>query len=150
VISGLKHAVGLRCRARAEALLAGRGLFADWRVERLAAASPGVALELIAEFGVLSAGFAALGVRGKPAEQLAEDAVSALGRFMRSRAAVDERLADQLIVPLAVAAGASCFTTSRVTRHLVTVAELARLFLPGVEVSIEGEPDEAGTVRIRT
>jgi len=149
VISRLPEEVARRCRSRAEALLAGGGAFAEWRTERLTAASPGVALELVAAFGVLSAGFAALGGRGRPAERLADEAVGALGRFMRSGAAVDEHLADQLVLPLALASGPSRFTTPKVTGHLLTVAELIRVFLPRAEISVDGQPGEAGTVSVR-
>ena len=148
VISRLPEDVARRCRGRADALLGESGLFAEWTSERLAAASPGIGLEIFADFGVLSAGFVSLGKRGKPAEQLAEEAVGALVSFLSSGAAVDMHLADQLVLPLALAPGASRFTTSRITSHLLTVLDVVRLFLPEVEVCVEGESGEPGLVVI--
>jgi len=148
-ISRLPGDVAERCRVRADGLLQAGGHYADWRIERLPAPGPGVCLELTAGFGLLSAGFSAIGERGKPAERLAEEAAGALIEFLASGAALEEHLADQLVVPLALAGGESRFSTGRVTPHLLTVAEVARAFLPGLKIDIEGEPGEPGTVRVR-
>ncbi len=147
-ISRLPEDIVRRCRDRADALLAESGLFADWNAERLPAASPGICLEVFADFGVLSAGFVSLGKRGKPAEKLAEEAIGSLTSFLGSGVALDMHLADQLVVPLALAKGLSRFSTERVTGHLLTVAEVVRLFLPDVEMAIAGKSGEAGTVQI--
>jgi RNA 3'-terminal phosphate cyclase (ATP) len=147
-ISRLPEEVARRCRDRAEELLGANGLFAEWRTDRLPAASPGVSLELIANFGVLSAGFTSLGRKGRPAEKLAEEAVDSLVSFLRSGATVDAHLADQLVLPLALAGGVSRFTTDRISSHLATVVELARIFLPEVEIAVEGKVGEAGSVQV--
>jgi RNA 3'-terminal phosphate cyclase (ATP) len=147
-VSRLPGHVVERCRGRAEALIVQNGLFADWEVLRLPAASPGVCLELVAEFGVLSAGFGSLGRPGKPAEKLAEEAVGALAAFLASGAAVDHHLADQLVVPLALAPGTSSFSVDRLTGHLLTVVQLVRCFLPEVEISVEGQAGGPGTVQV--
>ena len=43
-----------------------------------------------------------------------------------------------LVAPLALAAGPSCFTTERVTQHLLTNAWVVNQFLPG-RVRVAGE-----------
>jgi RNA 3'-terminal phosphate cyclase (ATP) len=68
------------------------------------------------ENGVRS-GFTAYGRRGLPAEQVAEAACQDLLKHYRSNAPVDMHLADQLILPLAVADGVSELSTCRVTGH---------------------------------
>jgi RNA 3'-terminal phosphate cyclase (ATP) len=146
--SRLSDDTAARCRFRADELLAGQGLFAEWEISRLPAASPGVCLDLAANFGVLAAGFSALGERGKSAERLAEEAVGALTAFMASEAAVDEHLADQLVMPLALAAGRSVVSVARISRHLTTVVELTGIFLPGGKVSLRGEPGQPGTLLV--
>lgn len=148
-ISRLPEEVARRCRERADALLAANGLFAEWEILRLPAASPGVCLELVANFGLLSAGFSALGERGKPAGKLAEEAVAALAGFLASGAAVDAHLADQLVVPLALTPGESRFSTNKLTSHLLTVVEVVGLFLPEVAVRAEGQPGGPGTVYVK-
>jgi RNA 3'-terminal phosphate cyclase (ATP) len=88
-----------------------------------------------------------LGARGKPAEQVADEACWDLLRWWHSGAAVEMHLADQLILPLALAGTPSSFSTCRVTQHLLTNAWVVQQFLP-VQIEIEGDQDEAGTVRI--
>jgi RNA 3'-terminal phosphate cyclase (ATP) len=57
-------------------------------------------------------------------------------------------LADQMLLPLALAEGTSTFTTCRVTQHLLTNAEVIRQFVP-VEIEVEGAEDAAGKVTVR-
>ncbi|MHC4916907.1 MAG: RNA 3'-terminal phosphate cyclase [Planctomycetota bacterium] len=147
-ISRLDRGIARRCRGRAEELLTASGLFADWQELHPPAASPGVCVELVADFGVLSAGFSSIGRRGRPAEELAEEAVGALTGFLSSGAAVDMHLADQLVLPLAVTPGASRFATERITSHLLTVVDLVSAFLPEVRIAVDGEKGGAGTVRV--
>jgi RNA 3'-phosphate cyclase len=85
-----------------------------------------------------------LGRRGKRAEEVGREAAGALIRELSGRGAVDSHLADQLIVWVALADGPSEFTTSRVTDHLRSAAQVAEAVV-GARVEIEeGEP-----VRVR-
>ena len=93
-------------------------------------------------------GFCALGQRGKPAERVADDACREFRDFLNSSAAIEPHLADQLILPMALAEGASRLTTSRITRHLTTNIWLVQQFLP-VQFDVEGAEGELGTI-IRT
>jgi RNA 3'-terminal phosphate cyclase (ATP) len=75
-------------------------------------------------------GFLALGQKGKPIEKVAEDATAAFWRWFRGGAATEEHLADQLVLPLAFAAGESRWTTEHASLHLRTVLWVAAHFLP--------------------
>jgi len=77
-------------------------------------------LFLLAECERSNAGFTAYGRRGVPAETVAEEACEQLLEWWRSGAALDRHLADQLIVPAALARGDSVLGTCRVTEHLQT------------------------------
>jgi RNA 3'-terminal phosphate cyclase (ATP) len=106
----------------------------------VSAASPGAGIFLTAEYEELNASFSALGRRGKLAELVAEEAVAGLREHHASDAAVELHLADQLLLPLAFATGASSFTAAHATRHLSTNAWTIRQFgLAGIEIS-EGVP----------
>jgi RNA 3'-terminal phosphate cyclase (ATP) len=74
------------------------------------------------------AGFSASGERGKPAEDVADEAVDRLLAHHRSLAALDEHLADQILVLLCFARGASTFTTERLSAHLRTNAWVIEQF----------------------
>jgi RNA 3'-terminal phosphate cyclase (ATP) len=103
---------------------------------------------LWAEFENVVAGFTALGERGKPAERVAEEASRALLDYLHGDAALDRHLADQVILPLALAAGPSTFTAETVTQHLLTNAWVVNQFFPGrVRVEgVEGTPGALCTV----
>jgi RNA 3'-terminal phosphate cyclase (ATP) len=117
-------------------------------VEELPAASRGTVLLLLAECEPGRACCFALGARGKRAERVADEAVDALAAFLRSDGAVDPWLADQLQLPLVVADGPSELRTSEVTQHLLTNAEVIRLFLP-VEVGVDGTLGGPANVQVR-
>lgn len=145
--ANLPSHIAQRMADRAGALIEAAGLPAAIRAERVTAACPGAGISLVAEHGRARAGFAALGARGKPAEQVAEEAVAELLAFERTEAAVDRHLADQLLVPAALAGGPSRFTTERVTRHLTTNAWVVERF--GLaRVAIEGREGETGSVTV--
>ncbi|NOZ58210.1 MAG: RNA 3'-terminal phosphate cyclase [Euryarchaeota archaeon] len=98
----------------------------------------GITLWACCENSRLGAG--ALGERGKPAEQVGEEAARALLTEIKSGAGVDIHLADQLIPFLALAEGKSAFTVRELSGHLrtnifVTEQILGRCF----EVKQEGE-----------
>ena len=102
---------------------------------------------LVAEFEQVRAGFTSLGRKGKPAETVAEEAVEEFLRYYESGAALDQHLADQLILPLALAKGTSSFTTCRITQHLLTNAWIVEQLL-GRKVVIDGEQGKAGKVTV--
>ena len=104
-------------------------------VEYAGSDSPGSAVLVRAEYEDSLAGFDALGERGVPAEEVGEAAADAFAGFDdASEAAVDEHVADQLVLPLAVAGGAVAIP--RVTDHVATNVETVRSF--GADVRIEG------------
>jgi RNA 3'-terminal phosphate cyclase (ATP) len=146
--SNLPAHVGERQRQRIEQLLREANL-APWTgTVQAPAPGPGSAVLLVAECENVVAGFSALGARGKPAERVAEEACADFLRWWRSGAAVEMHLADQLVLPLALAAGPSTYTTCRVTQHLLTNAWVVQQFLPA-QIEIEGQEGAAGRVLVR-
>lgn len=93
--------------------------------------------------------FFSLGERGKPAERVADDVVDDVLEYVSAgeQYAVDPHSADQLVLPLALAKGASEFTVSKVTLHLHTNIAVIRQFLER-EIVCEGEEGQPGRVRI--
>jgi amino-acid N-acetyltransferase len=73
--------------------------------------------------------------------------VDALLDFLKAEAACDPHLADQLILPMALAPGTSRLTTSRVTRHLLSTLQLAQQLL-GCPVQVGGDEGSPGQVTI--
>ena len=114
---------------------------------QLPASFKGTCLLLLAEFEHSRACFFGLGALRKPAEQVADEALDGLLDFLASDAAVDRYLADQLLLPLCLADGPSSLTTQAVTGHLLTNAEIIRIFLP-VHIRINGHIGRPGRVDI--
>jgi len=137
-----------RMATRAANLLAEAGIDAEVKPRRMHGAGPGAGLFLVAEYERVSAGFSGHGRRGLPAEQVAEAACKELLEFHGSGAPVDEHLADQLLLPLALAEGESKFETSQVSQHLVTNAWVVGQFI-GPAVTIEGEVGAPGNVVVQ-
>ena len=119
----------------------------DIQLESLPAHSKGTLLLLLAEFEQSQACFFALGAIHKRAEQVANEAIGHLARFLNSDGAIDPWLTDQLLLPLAIAEEASVIRTSNVTTHLLTNAEVIRHFLP-VKIMVDGALGEAAMVNV--
>lgn len=73
--------------------------------------------------------FAGFGMRGVPAETVATDVASDVERYLNANVALDSHLADQVLLPLALAAG-GCFSTLQPSAHTQTNAAVIRNFLP--------------------
>jgi RNA 3'-terminal phosphate cyclase (ATP) len=147
-ISNLPYHIATRQRSRALAVLSSQGI--DASIEVLSAPSPGKGsfLFLAAEFEHCSAGFGSLGAIGKRAEEVADEACKELLSYLRTKGALDPYLADQIVLWLAFCQGASEFTTSRVTRHLLTNLWVVRQFMD-IDARVEGNEGEEGRVLIR-
>jgi RNA 3'-phosphate cyclase len=109
--------------------------------------SKGTFLMILAEYSVGRACYCALGERGKPAERVADECVDAMEAFLETDAAIDQYLADQLLIPLSLAHSPSQVYTTQVTQHLLTNAEVIRRFLP-VHIDIQGIPGNPGVINI--
>jgi len=118
------------------------------KIVSLPAVGKGTILLLLAEFEGSRCCYTALGERGKPAERVADEAAGAFLSFLVGDGAVDEHLADQLLLPLALVPGCSEIRTAAITGHLLTNAEVLREFLP-VDIAVEGEVGRPGVVRVQ-
>jgi RNA 3'-terminal phosphate cyclase (ATP) len=106
---------------------------------------PGSFVFLVAESEKAIAGFSSLGKRGKPAEEVAREAVDSLKEYVQSDGCIDPHLADQLIPFLVLAKGNSSFTTLRITEHLLTNLWVVQHF-SDVRISKRGEKGEKGRI----
>lgn len=83
--------------------------------------------------------FTGFGEKGRPAEAVAGRTARAAMRWLASGAVVGEHLADQLLLPFALAHGGS-FTTEAISSHTRTNISVIEKFLPVTfEVTAEGK-----------
>ena len=109
-------------------------------VSNAPAHGPGNVLLIVQQYQHVTEVFTGFGEPGVRAEVVAERAVKEAEAFARSEAAVGEHLADQLLLPLALA-GAGSFTTLEPSSHARTNMDVIGLFLP-VRFEVErGEKD---------
>lgn len=146
-VAHLPRSIAERERDQVLRRLEAEGQQADIGLVEAEASGPGNFLMLTADSGSGPAGFSALGERGKPAEHVADGVVDALLDYLKTEAACDPHLADQLILPMALAGGTSRLTASRITPHLLTTAGIVQQVL-GCPVQIGGEEGGSGQVTI--
>ena len=78
---------------------------------------------------------------------MADEACSGLISYLGAKGALDPHLADQAVPWLAFCQGPSEFTTSRITRHLLTNIGVVQQFLD-LAVQVEGAEGEEGRVSV--
>lgn len=145
LVARLPSSIAERQRDQTIVRLAGQGLTAHLELGELAADSPGTVIILMAEYEHSQACFTALGARGKRAETVADEAVDELFAFHASDAALDDYLADQLMLPLALAHGKSIYR-ARITPHAQTNAVVIRAFLD-IPMELDGTTGKVGAYR---
>lgn len=148
VVANLPAHIPQRMATRACNVLAEAGLQAQVEPRRLRGAGPGAGIFLFAEYAHATAGFTAYGRKGLPAERVAEAACKDLLAHHRSGAPADPHLADQLVLPMALAEEESQVVTSQVSQHLLTNVWVVLQFLAR-ELSVEGEPGVPGALIVK-
>lgn len=149
IVAGIPGAV---CQRELECVGTGMG----WGEEQLlmrglpAEQGPGNALLITLEYEHVTEVVVSFGEKAVRSEIVAKHAVNEARRYIASGAAVGEHLADQLMLPMALAGGGS-FTAESVSQHALTNAEVISSFLP-VEFSFAQETLPSGVrhvVRVR-
>ncbi len=105
---------------------------------------PGNAVTLALHFAHVTEVLTAFGERGVRAEDVAQRAVDAAFAYLDHDAPVGEHLADQLLLPLAIAGG-GVFRTGQPSRHTRTNAEVIEKLLP---VKVRFVPEAGQTCRV--
>jgi RNA 3'-terminal phosphate cyclase (ATP) len=147
IAANLPAHIPQRMADRARTLLEGAAPRLAIEPLRMGARCAGAALFLGAEYEHVRVGFISLGARGKSSEAVAEEAAGALLAHKQGGAALDYHLADQVLLPLALASAPSSFTCEMATRHLKTNAWVIEQF--GVsQVQIEERADQTAYVSV--
>ena len=102
---------------------------------------PGNSILITLDYEGVTEVFTAIGEKRVRAESVAEAVVAEVEDYLGSSAAVGEHLADQVMLPMALA-GAGRFTMHRISQHAITNAEVISRFLP-VQISFEQSADHA-------
>lgn len=116
----------------------------EQHVENVSSYGPGNAIYVTATRAGVTDVFTAFGQRGVPAEVVARHAADQVEHYWNSQATVGPQLADQLLLPMALAGGGSMATTEP-TLHATTNIEVLRMF---VDLDVRIEPIDRRTYEI--
>jgi RNA 3'-terminal phosphate cyclase (ATP) len=128
VVAALPGAIAKRELARVEKLM-------NWTGDELQIRQlpdewgPGNLLTLEIESEHVTEVFTGFGMKGVTAEAVAEQAIHNARKYLAAKVPVGECLADQLLIPIALA-GDGSFVTSDLTRHSTTNISVIEMFLP--------------------
>lgn len=114
--------------------------------EATSSRGPGNVLSLEIESEQVTEVFTGFGELGVSAERVASQAVKAAQEYLSANVPVGRYLADQLLLPMALAGGGS-FRTLPPSRHTTTNIDVIRQFLP-VEVTVLKEDTNVWEVRL--
>lgn len=117
---------------------------AELHTREVPSPGPGNALSIALVYEHVTDLFVGLGARGVTAEKVAHRTTGLVKRSQRTDAPVGEYLADQLLIPLALAKGGS-FRTTEPSLHTRTQLELIPRFLG---VAFTAQPEPTGTWRM--
>ncbi|MCU4138657.1 MAG: RNA 3'-terminal phosphate cyclase [Thermodesulfobacteria bacterium] len=124
-------------------------------LEKIKSDSPGtmVFIYSIDRDKVKRVGFTELGRKGYPAEKVGESAVAQFLEFLKTNTQIEKHLADQILIPISFAITKNNkknfkYTTSKITKHLLTQAWLIPQFINEINIKILGKEGESGEVKI--
>jgi RNA 3'-terminal phosphate cyclase (ATP) len=127
-VTQLPSHIPQRMAMRAENVLHQADLKAQVQPLRERGIGPGAGVFLTAEYEHSHAGFSAIGRIGLAAEKVAQMACEELLDFHETGAPVDVHLADQLLLPTALATDASQYRVAEISLHLTTNAWVIEKF----------------------
>lgn len=146
-VSNLDINIAQRQQLQAKKRLLACGIPHEISAEEMPAIGKGTMLLLVGKFEHSQCCYFSLGSIGKRAEAVSDEACNEFLHFLETAGVIDEYLADQFIIPLALAKGSSLFITPRITQHLLTNIDVVKLFLP-VSIDVSGNLSEEGFVKI--
>lgn len=144
-VSRLPMSIAERQLNTASARLKSMDLRAESLLTQYPSPGQGTVVFISLKSGQARAGFQSLGALRKRAERVADEACDELESYLKANMALDKHLADQLVLPIALADGNSRFTTSEITLHLLTNIAVVEKFLP-VHFHVSHGVGEPGTI----
>jgi RNA 3'-terminal phosphate cyclase (GTP) len=118
-------------------VLQSASLLLEPEVDYVQSVSPGSSICIVAEFERTVVGASALGAIRKSAEDVGKEAGTLFSSEIRSSAALDRHMADQILPYLALMGAGARVTVSEITRHCRTNMWVIEKFLPG-KFELEG------------
>jgi RNA 3'-phosphate cyclase len=146
--ANLQMSIAERQRRRARQALKESGYGANIAVREVRSSGKGTLLFLTAEFQNVLAGFSTLGVKGKPAEEIAEETAVQFIDFVGKDVCIGQHLADQLLPYLCLARREFKLNVSAITSHLVTNLWVIKRFFD-LRIDMKGSMGLPGYITVK-
>ena len=108
---------------------------AEGTVTEVDSPGPGNSFQLKIKSNTHTSVFEVVGEMGVSAERVAKRCAGRVRKFVHSQTAVEEQLADQLLIPMTIAGGGS-YTTTKPTLHTATNIDVIKQFID-IEITTE-------------
>lgn len=148
VIGGVPASVGARGVQHLATLASKTKLMVEAEAMTVESSNPGAFVTVWAEYERGFGGATAMGSRGLRIETLAQTAFEEMMTWIKSSATIDPFLADQILIPAALADEPSVFRISELTPRFLSSVSVIKQFLP-IHITVRGVEGEAGLVSIR-
>jgi len=148
VTAGVPGSVGGRGVAHLSKLASSAKVEVEVEAAEVESSTAGAFVTVWAEYERGFGGATAMGSRGLRMETLVQTACEELLAWMQSPATVDPFLADQILIPAALADTASTFKVSELTARFLSSVSVVKQFLP-IHITVRGAQGEPGTVTVR-
>lgn len=146
LISNLPRSIATREARR----IAGKLQWESVEIQQVSSAGPGNLVIAQLQYQHVTEVFTGFGRLGVSAEQVVQEVVRQVRRYLVTDAPVGEYLADQILLPLGLSASATCagadrkaggtFRTLRLSRHSTTHLQLLQALLP-ISISVESDSE---------
>ncbi len=144
LISQLPENIAQREISTARKILAWQG--ASEVVTEVESVGSGNSFQLSISSGTHENIFEVIGQLGTSAERVAKRCAGQVKKFIHSQAAVEEHLADQLLLPMALA-GSGSYTTTKPSSHTLTNIDVINMFL-GVNIAVEQQSQNLWKLKV--
>ena len=145
--SQIPASVGERIVAHLKSLSQNAGLKLYAQHHDVDSKSAGAFVTVWAEYERGMGGGIAMGAKGLRGETLAQIAFEEMFDWMSGSATVDPFLADQILLPLALAECSSTFSVSSLTQRFLTMVWVIKQFTP-IHITVRGVENGPGVIRI--
>lgn len=145
--SGLDNAVAERMCGTVQERIAGRGVPVEALPRHYSGNDKASFSCIHAHFANIDAAFGVLGRGDDDPQAIATETAARLISFLGVRNAVEEHLADQVVLYLLLAEGKSVISVPRITSHILTNIWVAGQFFPG-RIKVDGILDDSGSIHV--
>lgn len=145
---GLDRSIAIRGATHLERMAHHAGIKMQVETQVLQSKSPGAHITISSVYENGFGSGAAMGAKGLRIEAVAQKAFDKFSDWVRSGAALDEHVAEQIMVLACLSQGVTTFTVDKITERLTTTIWVIKQFMP-ISIVLKGKVGDPGLVTIK-